>query len=246
MSSKLSFGALALIVWMATALSTAAEVASEEDTLVTGTFNLRHRAASEAIDLVHPLLTARGAVELRPVDNTLVIRDVADAVEQALALLAEFDAPLATLRFGMRIVSASLGGGGSRDGNSEALPRALLERLRELLGFDSFELLADTVLTATESQSLEAWVGPEFQVRFRVGIVQVDRRIKLHDFQVARRQEDGDPDVMIHTNLSLWLDKPMVLGLARTESSDRALMVVIDCTLETPQEATSTMNDDPS
>jgi len=231
---------------MAAALSTAATVPTEGAPLVTKTFNLRYRAASEAIALVHPLLTARGALELRPIENTLVIRDVAEAVEQAVALLTEFDAPLATLQFGVRIVSASLGGGDSRDDNSEALPRALLERLRELLGFDRFELLSDTVLSAAENQSLEAWVGPEFQVRFRVGIVQVDRRIKLHDFQVARRQEDGAPEVMIHTNLSLWLDKPIVLGLARTESSERALMVVIDCTLEGQQEVTSSMTDDPS
>jgi hypothetical protein len=244
--SKLSLGALALIAWMAMALSTAAEVTTEEAPLVTGTFSLRHREASEAIALVHPLLTVRGVLELRPVENTLVIRDVAEAVEQALALLAEFDAPLATLRFGVRIVSASVDGGGGRDGSSEALPRALLERLRELLGFDSFQLLSDTVLTAAENQSLEAWVGPEFQVRFRAGAVQVDRRIKLHDFQVARRQEGGDPEVMIHTNLSLWLDRPMVLGLARTESSERALMVVIDCTVEGSREATSSTTDDPS
>jgi hypothetical protein len=206
---------------------------------------LQHRAASEAVDLIHPLLTELGAVELRPADNSLMIRDVPEAVEQALALLKEFDVPSPVLRFEFRIVSASLGGGGESSQETEALPPVLLERLRELLRFDSFELLSGTDLAASEKQPLEAWVGPEFLVRFRVGVIQIDRRVKLHDFQVARRQQDGEPQVMIHTNLSLWLDKPMILGLARTESSERALMVVIHCSLDGPRQAAPSAAGDP-
>ncbi len=244
-TSKLPFGALALVVLVAMAPSSAAALASDADPVVTGTFTLQHRAASEAVELIHPLLTERGAVELRPADNSLMIRDVPDAVKQALALLKEFDVPSPVLRFEFRIVSASLGGGGEPGQETEALPPVLIERLRELLRFDRFELLSGTDLAASEKQPMEAWVGPEFLVRFRVGVVQIDRRVKLHDFQVARRQQTGEPEVMIHTNLSLWLDKPMILGLARTESSERALMVVIHCTLDGSRQATPSTARDP-
>lgn len=228
---------------MAPVSSTA--LASEASPVVAATFTLQHRAAAEAIDLVHPLLTDRGAVELRPADNSLIIRDVPKAVEQAMALLAEFDIASPILRFELRIVSASLGGGSEPNPETQALPPALVERLRELLRFESFELLSSADLAASEKQSLEAWVGPEFLVRFQVGVVQIDRRVKLHDFQVARRPQNGEPEVMIHTNLSVWLDKPMVLGLARTESSERALMVVIHCSLDGPRQAAPSAAGDP-
>ena len=232
MTRKSSYRTLALGVIAVLALSTLAARASEPDPVVTRTFTLQHRAAAEAINLIHPLLTARGAVELRPVGNTLVIRDGSKTVEDALALLTEFDVPAPPLRFKVRIVRASLDGAEPDTRSAEALSPALVERLKELLRFDSFELLSGADLAAAENQYLESWIGSEFQIRFRVGAVQVDRRIKLHDFQVARRQQEGEPRVMIHTNLNLWLDKPMILGLARTESSEQALMVVIHCTLE--------------
>lgn len=232
MTRKSSYRTLALGVIALLALSTLVARASELDPIVTRTFTLQHRAAAEAIDLIHPLLTARGAVELRPVGNTLVIRDGSKTVEDALALLTEFDVPAPPLRFEVRIVRASLDGAEPDTRSAEALSPALVERLKELLRFDSFELLSGADLAAAENQYVESWIGSEFQIRFRVGAVQVDRRVKLHDFQVARRQQEGEPKVMIHTNLSLWLDKPMILGLARTESSEQALMVVIHCTLE--------------
>jgi len=235
-TSKSSCRTLALGALAAAILVASAARASEPEPIVTRTFTLQHRAAAEAIDLIHPLLTARGAVELRPVGNTLVIRDGSKTVEDALALLTEFDVPAPPLRFEVRIVRASLDGTEPDARSAEALSPALVERLKELLRFDSFELLSGADLAAAENQYLESWIGSEFQIRFRVGAVQVDRRVKLHDFQVARRQQESEPAVMIHTNLSLWLDKPMILGLARTESSEQALMVVIHCTLEAPGE----------
>lgn len=233
-----------MAVFLATIQVSPPAVATESIPIVTGTFTLQHRAASEAIDLVHPLLTARGAVELRPVDNTLVIRDESATVDRALVLLAEFDLPASALRFEVRVVRAGLDRAGTGNEVVEGLPPALVVRLRELLGFDSFELLSGTDLAATENQQLESWIGADFQIRFRVGVVQVDRRVKLHGFQVAQRQRDGEPEVLIHTNLSLWLDKPMILGLARTESSEQALMVIVQCTLERPQDRAPSMAGD--
>ncbi len=230
---------LALAVSIPALLFLAAAMGSASEPIVTGTFTLQHRAAADAIDLIHPLLTERGAVELRPVDNTLVIRDVSETVERALALLAELDLPAPPLQFEVRIVRASLGS--TRDGNqaAEGLPPALEERLRELLRYDRFDLLSSADVEASENQQLEAWIGSDFRIRFQVGVVQVDQRIKLHGFQVARRQQDGEAEVLIHTNLSLWLDKPMILGLARTELSEQALMVVIHCTSRRPRETVS-------
>ena len=74
-------------------------------------------------------------------------------------------------------------------------------------------------------------VGTEYRVEFQIGRVRADRRVKLSNFKVLRLT-DGVPRQLIHTNLNLWLDRPLVLGLARTESSERALMIIVDCSLE--------------
>lgn len=235
MTSKLPCTKLALSLVVAAVIASAVARGEESESIVTRTFRLRHQAASEAFDFVHPLLTEQGAVELRPGENALVIRDVPETVEQALELLTEFDLPEPPLRFDVRFVRAGPGGPEGGSDGAEGLSSSLVERLRELLRFEHFELLSSAGLAASEGQHLESWVGAEFQVRFQVGVVQADRRVKLDGFQVARRQQVGDPEVLIHTNLSLWLDKPTILGLARTESSDQALMVVIHCTSERPQ-----------
>jgi hypothetical protein len=210
----------------------AAVAAVGSDSPVTGTFRLQHQTASQAVDLIYPHLSEAGTVELRPGDNTLVIRDLPERVERILALLAEAEVRTAPLRFEIKIVRASLGPPDDGPRIEGGLEPSLEQRLRELLHYERFELLSGRDLSVSEGQPLEAWIGSEFLVRFRVGALQPDRRLKLDGFQVARRRQGDEPEVLVHTNLSLWLDKPMILGLARTESSDHALMVVIHGTAE--------------
>jgi hypothetical protein len=53
---------------------------------------------------------------------------------------------------------------------------------------------------------------------------------QLRDFQLRRLNQAGEELGLIDTNLSLSLDRPLVLGLTTDESSSRALLVVITCT----------------
>ena len=55
-----------------------------DEVLVLHAFTLKHQRASDAIPLVHPLLSERGTVELQPGDNTLVIRDSPGALARIL------------------------------------------------------------------------------------------------------------------------------------------------------------------
>lgn len=72
-------------------------------------------------------------------------------------------------------------------------------------------------------------IGDSFQVGFRLGTALADGRIKLSDFQVvySGRSAKRGEQPLIHTNLNLWLDKTMSLGLAKSESSREALMLVL-------------------
>src|SRR5688572_10452442 len=77
-----------ILLWIASACAPAGSVSAQmirkDGELVLHAFTLRHRAATEAIQLVSPLLTKRGTVELQPATNTLVIRDTPAALGQII------------------------------------------------------------------------------------------------------------------------------------------------------------------
>ena len=83
-------------------------------------------------------------------------------------------------------------------------------------------------------------MGGSYTVAFRLGTVLAGRRVKLQSFELARRPQEASPgdrgrargERLIHTNINLWIGEPMVLGLAQTEASEEALMVIVSSTLE--------------
>jgi hypothetical protein len=192
--------------------------------LVERVFALEHQSAVEAVTLVYPYLSDAGAVELRPADNALVVKDIAPVLESVATLLRDFDRPAQTMQLEIQIVSAGAG-----ETSDAALSPELVSRLQKLLRYRSYQLVASSRVDAAEGLDVLSALGPDYEVDFRLGLVGADRRVKLHGFKILRRDGDSDVKSLIHTNLNLQLDRPMVLGLARTESSDTALMVVLHC-----------------
>lgn len=203
-----------------------APATAAETDLETRVVTLRHQPVGDAVSLIVPLLSERGGVELRPGGSTLVIRDVPESLARILPLLADFDRPATAIRVEIRIVSA-----GGREAPASAageLPEELLERLRELLRYRNYRLLAGDAIDTLEGGAVRHRLGAGYRVEFRLGRLTDDRRIRLEGFRIFRGNEE-ETEPLIHTNISLRVDKPMVLGLARTESSESALMVVLEC-----------------
>ncbi len=223
---------LLAIGWPALVLAAPQSSTGASPPLVVHAYTLEHQPAVEAIGLIHPLLTKRGAVELQPGGNTLVIRDTAAVVRQAVALLADFDHPTSPIHLEIKIVRAGLGT--AEPEANRGLSPALLSRLRDLLRYQNYRLLADASIVAREAEEVAYRVGDDYRVSFRMGTLMADRRIKLHGFQVAHQLGNPEPKELIHTNLNLWLSKPMILGLAKEEASKEALMVILTCNLERP------------
>jgi hypothetical protein len=221
--------ALAVALW-AMPEGAPAFAAAESEGLVTVTYSLQHQAVSEAVSLVFPLLSGAGAVEVRPGENALVIRDHAAAIERILPALREFDRPGRTIRLGIRVVTAEAEPG---DGTVDSgLSDELLHRLRELLPFRAYRKVAAADLEISEGGGVGRELSAAFRIDFRMGRLQPDRRIKLYGFRISRLDRNPPPPPLIHTNVNLRLDKPMVLGLARTEASETALMVILQSALE--------------
>lgn len=193
--------------------------------LVTEMYSLEYRPATGAIAEVEGLLSARGSVELQPRGNKLFIRDSRPIVRRILARLRDYDQPLRRVRLEIQIVRA---GGPPTPGlqGRPQLPAELARRLRELLRFETFILLARTGLEMMEGEQISYEFGGDYRVEFELGALNANRQLRLQDFIVGRGRT-GDSPPLIHANLNLMLERPMVLGLAQTEASERALMVVL-------------------
>jgi len=190
-------------------------------------FALKYRRAGEAVALVSPLLSRDGTVELQPGSNTLVIRDTAAALSRIVPVLRSFDHPARPLTLELYIVRAS------RSEVSPAVPRSdlpdpLTQRLRSLLTYDIYEVQAQAQLASFEGQAVTYALADDYKVSFRLGTLFGDQRVKLSDFRIVRRTDKRSPGAaLIHTNLNLRLDQTLSLGLARSEASREALMVVM-------------------
>jgi hypothetical protein len=144
-------------------------------------------------------------------------------VERVAALLREFDHPAKKLAIRIQVVRAGDGGDGAE------LAPELAERLRELLRYDSYRVLAAADLEAREGERVGYELGEEYRIDFQLGTLMSGERIKLQGFEVTRRA--AEPRSLLRTQVNLQLDRPMILGLTKDESSRRALLLVLMCKL---------------
>ena len=201
--------------------------AQREPALLVHAYTLRHQPAAEALPLVHPLLSKRGSVQLQPGGNTLVVRDEAAVVERVAELLREFDHPAKKLALRIQVVRAGDGGEGA------PLAPELVARLREFLRYESYRVMAAADLEAREGEDVSYELGEQYRMTFQLGTLMPGDRLKLHDFEVTGRRESEERRRLLHTQVNLRLGRPMILGLAKNESSRRALLLVLTCTLAT-------------
>lgn len=200
-------------------------LAASQGEIVLRAYTFKYQQASEAMTVVSPLLSPRGTVELQPSGNTLVIRDTEAALRRIMPVLRELDHPARPLRLEVYIVRASRAAVSPQVQHSD-LPEALTKGLRELLGYDVLETQAQAQLVGTEGQKVIYELGPEYKVSFRFGALQGDQ-LKLQGFRIDRRAEGKPASNLLHANVTLWMDQTMSLGLAKSEASREALMVVM-------------------
>jgi hypothetical protein len=189
-------------------------------------FTFEYQRALEALPLIEPLLSPRGSIELQRGGNTLVVRDTPAALARVIPVLHGFDHPPRTVGITVRIVQADRAQF-SPIVQEEPLPEPLLSRLKKLLPFSSYRVLARTDLHTREGESVVYELGDGYRVAFRLAPLLDTRKVKLESFRVSQA---GRP--LLHSTLSLPLARPTALGLASAESSESALMVVLTPGLE--------------
>ncbi|MDP9120932.1 MAG: hypothetical protein M3O15_06100 [Acidobacteriota bacterium] len=202
------------------------DAAHDHEELILHAYTLRYQSAGDAQPLINSLLSPRGTVELQPGGNTLVIRDTSTALNRILPVLRSYDHAVQPVRVEILLVKASRVVVSPPVGHSD-LPESLTRRLRQMLSFENFETQAQAQLSSQEGQVVTYDMGEDFEVNFRIGTVLDERRVKLYDFQVLRRINHKALGLLLHTHLNLYLDQTLSLGLARSEASREALLVVL-------------------
>ncbi len=155
-----------------------------------------------------------------------MIRDVQSALQKIMPALRAYDHPARALRLELYVVRASRATVSPQVQHSD-LPEELTKRLRGLFAYDNFQKQAQAQLTGTEGQWVVYELGTEYKVSFRFGSLTEDRQVKLSSFRIARREEGKPESVLLHANLMLPIDHTTSLGIATSESSPEALMVVL-------------------
>jgi len=187
---------------------------------------LRYRAAEDALEVVRPLLSSRGSAEVQADGNTLVIRDRISSLARIVPALRRFDRRSELVRLEVLVVRAARHR--VSPPTRSTVPPELEAKLKKLLPFDSYELVAEAVLGTEEGESVTYEIGAGYSLRFDVGDLVAERQLRLEDFRVFQQ---GREEPLIRTNLRLQLDRTYSVGLAKSQDSPTALMIVLTCQL---------------
>ena len=239
--------AAALLAWLGTALPAVSQAPTSPDRPQRQVYahTLKHQQADEALTLVRPLLTAGGAVEVQPGDNTLVIRDAREVVDRIARLLMAFDHPPEELRYEIQIIRA----GPRNHAISPVKPGVTADaklsdervaQLRRMLRFDDYRVLAEAEVSSKQGEEVQYALGETYRVSFRSGPVLAGQRVKLEGFRIVKQAQQVsdkgrrlEPRELFHATLNLWIDRPPFnLVLDHDDSRQEALMVTISCRRE--------------
>jgi hypothetical protein len=152
------------------------------------------------------------------------VRDTAESLARIVPVLRQLDHPLRALQLEVLVVRAF------RSPVSPVLdstvPAELADKLRRLLSYDVYQLMARADLPTRQGENVVYEVGAGYKVSFRVGEVAEGGQVKLRDFRLYR---SGSDEPVIRTHLNLFMDKTYTLGFAKSEDSPTALMLVLTC-----------------
>ncbi len=189
-------------------------------------FSLHRQRVFDALTLVRPLLSTQGSVELDPNDNTISVRDNLAALSRVAIAIRAFDRESQPVRIDVQLIDAETAKI-SPVSPSPGIAPDLLDRLRQLLRFQSFSLLAHGQIESREGEAVVYEMAQGYRLSFELGTIADGKRIRLSGFRMAHAQQGEPEHELVRTVVHLGLDQPLILGLTRDESSDRALLLVL-------------------
>jgi hypothetical protein len=142
-------------------------------------------------------------------------------------VLRNFDHPAVPLRLELYVVRASRRSSVSGQPAAAKLPAELVRRLKGILPYEVYDLEGKARLSTAEGETVTYDIGSDLEVGFRLGALSGEQ-IRLNGFRILRRQGgQRTPRQLFQSDLTVSLDQPTTVVLARSEASSEALMLVL-------------------
>jgi hypothetical protein len=194
-------------------------------------FRLRFHSLSEATALLAPMLSAQGSLMLQPAAETVVVRDRADVLAHVAATIHAWDVQPAEFAIDLRLLKAS------------ALPRRgavgppidqdVVAGLKHLFGFKAFDLIDSLTIQVAAGTPVETVAGAQYVLHFVPRwSPEGEGRIVLAAFELGYRAAlpsgiEAVRPVMRRGTVSVRFGQTSVIGIARSEDANEALVMVL-------------------
>ncbi len=198
--------------------------ATSSDGLRVHAITLVHRRAIDALQVVEPLLSPRGTIELQAGNNSLVVRDTLAALTRIVSAVRAFDRPARPVVLELELLRGQRSP--PQGDHGLARPR-LAARIQQLLPYQHIVGLARVRLTGVEGEGVNYELHGGYRVSFAFGNWMPDQGIRLQRFRIVRL---GPPEErqLLGTSVHMRPSQPLVLALTRDEAAERALLVVLE------------------
>ncbi|MEO7793203.1 MAG: hypothetical protein ABIV06_00405 [Thermoanaerobaculia bacterium] len=196
-------------------------------------FSLERKPVFEALTVVRPLLSVQGSVELDPNRNTIAVRDNLAALSRVATAIRAFDHENLPVRIDVSLIRAEIAKISPIPPDTGIEPD-LLTRLRQLMRFETFSLLAHGEIASREGEAVAYEMAEGYRLNFELGSVADGKRIRLTGFRIVRALPGQPERELVRSVVNLGLEQPLILGLTRDEASDRALLLVLRYQSATP------------
>jgi hypothetical protein len=189
-------------------------------------FSLQRQSVYEALNVVRPLLSVQGSVELDPGHNTISVRDNLAALSRVATAIRAFDRESQPVHIDVSLILAEAAKISPKRPDTGIAPD-LLVRLQQLLRFNTFSLLAHSRIASREGEAVVYEMAQGYRLSFELGSAADGKRIRLAEFRMVRAQPGQPEHELVRSVVHLGIDQPLILGLTRDEGADRALMLVL-------------------
>ncbi len=152
-----------VVVALALVMALPAFAGSHLDTRV---FVLRHRSASEAGRMVERMLSEDGSLTVQPAQRRLTIQDRTEVVQRIARFLQQFDAVPPEFRVRISLFRASNGKKKAARPSDPSIDPAMLEKMRRMFRYESFELLGWSVVRGEPGGELGVGLNDRYRVVF--------------------------------------------------------------------------------
>lgn len=205
-------------------------------------FEIRHRAVGDAFELVSPLLSPDGSVQIRPGLKTLVVEDRPAILDRIRSVLEGFDlAPRnVEVSFTLLLGTDTRSPGSPRGMDPAALSREIRgvhENLGDFTKWTDYELLGSQSVTVVEGHPVTARLSGEYRVQFEVESVEAPSArapagiIVLKSLVLERVTRDPagaeHVDPLYSTAMQLHAGKLLTVGAAQSPESRKAIFLTI-------------------